>query len=174
MSGHLAKSVAMVIFGLACFSASWAYPRYKTYRARLAWKEQAIPIIADMAYHPGRIGEEIAFLRNGTSGQDGRLLAEPWLSDRMILMDSGEWLVYKSHCKKEAPRDVSDICIARGSDGQWYYTTVHFCVGMIALMMMQDEQPADLSSFIHRYHFRRFDGVSNECLKETKTFPDDL
>jgi hypothetical protein len=77
---------------------------------------------------------------------------------------------------------VRDICLAKGSDGRWYYTTCHFCVGMIALMMMQEEvaqpyfpnpqQPPDLTFFISRYHLREFDGVSDECLKETKTFPD--
>jgi hypothetical protein len=160
--------VALLIAGL------WAVPRYKTYAARQHWKEQAIPTIARLSENPEWIGEEIRFLKNGSPVPNERLLAEPWLSDRLILMESGEWLVYKSHCHKEPPRNVRDICIAKGSDGKWYYTTCHFCVRMIALMMMQDDQPKDLVYFIRRYHFRQFDGQSNECLEETKTFPDEL
>lgn len=152
----------------------WAFPRYKTYAARQQWKEEAIPTIARLYENRGWIDDETKFLQNGSSGQDGRLLAEPWLSDRLILMESGEWLIYKSHCHKEPPHNVQDICIAKGSDGIWYYTTCHFCVRMISLTMMQDDQPKDLAYFIQRYHFRQFDGHSNECLKETKTFPDEL
>ena len=94
----------------------------------------------------------------------------------MILMRSGEWLVYKSHCNKAPPHNVMDIFLAKGSDGKWYYTTCHFCLGMLALRMMQeeldDERPSDLAFFAKRYHLREFDGRSDECLKETKTFPD--
>jgi hypothetical protein len=92
----------------------------------------------------------------------------------MILMESGEWLIYRSHCSKEPPHNVEDICIAHGSDGKWYYTTCHFCVDMVALTMMQDEQLKDLAGFVRRYHLRQFDGKSNECLKKTKQFPDEL
>ena len=107
-------------------------------------------------------------------GGSRRVIAKGWLTDSMILMESGERLVYRSHCRKQAPRNVSDIFLAAGSDGKWYYTTCHFCVGMVALLMMQDEQPPDLAFFVERYHLQEFDGTSDDCLQETKTFPDDL
>lgn len=42
---------------------------------------------------------------------------------------------------------------------------------MVALMMMQPNQPADLATFTNRYDLRVFDGKSDECLKPTSTFP---
>lgn len=164
-------SLGIVALLIASFEA---FTRYKTYAARQQWKEQAIPTITRLCEDSRWIDDEIKFIKNGSSEQSERLLAEPWLSDRLMLMESREWLIYKSHCHKEAPHNVSDICIAKGSDGKWYYTTCHFCVRMIVLTSMQDDPPKDLVYFIRRFHFKEFDGQSNECLKETKTFPDEL
>ena len=117
-------------------------------------------------------------LASGSANEGNTIISEPWLSERMMLMKSGEWLVYRSHCHKEEPRNVEDICIAKASNGRWYYTTCHFCVRMIGLLMLQgnqeEEQPKDLAWFLNNYQFKEFDGRSNECLKTTKAFPDNL
>ena len=89
----------------------------------------------------------------------------------MVLMASGEWLVYRSHCNKVPPHQVRDIFLAKGSNGKWYYGTCHFCVRMCGLVIMQHEQPYDLTTFAERYDLREFDGVSDECLQATRTFP---
>ena len=93
-----------------------------------------------------------------------------WLTDKLILMKSGEWLVYKSHCSKEEPHIVRDIFLAKGSDGKWYYSTFHFCVGMCVLRM-EETQPPNLSAFVHEYNLREFDGHSDESLRLTKSWP---
>jgi hypothetical protein len=142
--------------------------------ARRAWKEKALPEIASRAEDDAWLSAQIELLGNPDAGYEQGVIAQGWLTDGMILMGSGEWLVYKSHCSKAPPHIVRDICLAKGSDGKWYYTTCHFCVGMVALLMMQEEQPPDLEFFVKRYHLREFDGRSDECLKETKSFPDDL
>lgn len=155
-----------------CLALSIWWKSHQKHQARLAWKESAIPEITRYADDPAWVKRDIAMLANESAKEGNTILAEPWLSDRMMLMKSGEWLVYRSHCHKEEPHDVEDICIAKGSNGRWYYSTCHFCVGMIALLMLQHEPPPDLESFLKRYQFREFDGHSNECLKTTKTFPD--
>lgn len=108
-------------------------------------------------------------LTNGKT--DGRVLEEGWLTDKIILTGSGEWLVYMSHCSKAKPHNVKDIFLAKGSDGKWYYSTFHFCVGMVGLRGEQETRPPDLKMFVHEYNLHEFDGKSDECLKETKTWP---
>ena len=113
--------------------------------------------------------QEIEILTNRTTGQ--RVIEEGWLTDKMILMQSGGWLVYRSHCAKEEPRLVKDIFLAKGSDGKWYYSTFHFCVGVVELRGEQETQPPNLAMFVHEYNLRRLDGRSDECLRGTGTFP---
>ena len=139
---------------------------------RKDWKEQAIPEIIRFADDPERVAQEIAFLGAAEPGSPQRIIAQPWLTDWMILMANGEWLVYKNHCNKRPPHNVRDIFLAKGSDGKWYYSTCHFCVGMIALVSIQDAQPSDLATFARLYNLSEFDGKSDKCLQETKTFPD--
>lgn len=173
-----AAMVACVVLTLALLG--W-FNRWQLHRARKEWKERAISEIRGYADDPAWVSREVSRLRTRDPADAKGVIAEGWLSDRMILMKSGEWLVYNSHCHEAPPHNVREICLAKGSDGKWYYTTCHFCVGMVALMMMQEEaaqpnfddlRPSDLAFFAKRYHLREFDGRSDECLKETKTFPD--
>ncbi len=158
----------VVVFTVLTLSV--ALPKYQQC-ARRAWKEAALPEINRLADDPNWVSAEIKMLGNAKPDR-GQVLAAPWLSEHMILMKNGEWLVYKSHCNKVPPHQVRDIFLARGSNGLRYYSTCHFCVGMCVLLMMQEVQPADISTFARLYHLRAFDGVSDECLKETQTSPD--
>lgn len=167
-AGIAAGVVALGVGGLVI-----GFARYEQ-RARRAWKEKALPEIASRADDSEWIAGQSRLLNDADAGFEQGVIGPGWLTDGMILMQSGEWLVYKSHCSKAAPHNVRDICLAKGSDGRWYYTTCHFCVGMVALVMMQEDQPPDLPYFVKRYHFREFDGESDECLKETETVADDL
>src|SRR2546426_4981267 len=137
--------------------------------ARRQWKNDAIPAIGNLADDKIRRAREIEALTKPTN--DRRVIAQGWLTDKMILMQNGEWLVYESHCSKEKPRLVKDIFLAKGSDGNWYYSTFHFCVGMIGLLGEQETQPFNLAMFVHEYNLRQFDGRSVECLKVHKTWP---
>jgi len=160
--------VGLIVFAVLVLSV--VLPKYKQY-ARRAWKEAALPEISRLANDPIWVSAEIRMLVH-EKPDSGQVLAAPWLSEHMILMKNGEWLVYKSHCNKVPPHQVRDIFLARGSNGKWYYSTCHFCVGMCVLLMMQEVQPADIATFARLYHLREFDGVSDECLKETQTSPD--
>ncbi|HTY87349.1 MAG TPA: hypothetical protein VMB80_07785 [Candidatus Acidoferrum sp.] len=162
----VAGVVLLGILAVAFASLAW-YPKH----ARRAWKEAALPEIRQLADDSNWVSREIHSLGATNSGQ-GHIIAERWLSDHMILMQDGEWLVYKSHCGKEAPHRVSDIFLAKGSNGKWYYSTCHFCVGMCVLVMLQDTPPIDLATFARVYHLKEFDGVSDACLLPTQTFPD--
>ena len=148
--------------------ASW-FSGHRPEAARRRWRDDAIPAIASWAENKNWRAQEIEILTNRTT--EHRVIEEGWLTDKMILMRSGEWLIYKSHCPKEKPRLVKDIFLAKGSDGKWYYSTFHFCVGMVWLRGEQETQPPDLAMFVHEYNLRQFDGRSDECLKETGTFP---
>ena len=75
-----------------------------------------------------------------------------WLSDNLILMANGEWIVYSAECGAADWRKC-DIFVGKASDGKWYYTTYHFC-GMINLLF----QPPNLTSFIRHYALGEFDG----------------
>jgi len=139
-------------------------------RARRVWKEQALLQITQLANDPEWVSRELALLKSPQSGGDSRVIADGWLTDSMILMRSGEWLIYRNHCSKEALHGFSDIFLAKGSDGRWYYSTYHFCVKMVNLIMMQDgESPKDIASFASDYFLQEFDGKSDECLQSTCT-----
>ncbi len=158
--------------GSACWLVFSALSFYSS-RARRAWKDAALGEIRRLADDEGWVAGEISLLAGKEKDRSRRVIVKGWLTDRMILMKSGEWLVYRSHCPKRPPHDVADIFLARASNGKWYYSTCHFCVGMCALVMTQaEEQPPDLKTFARAYHLEEFDGESDECLRETKTMPD--
>jgi hypothetical protein len=162
--------VAVVLLLLAsCVSALPWVLRHRSQAARREWKNEAIPAIASWAEDSSWRAKEMMILTNRTT--DKRVLAEGWLTDKMILTGSGEWLVYMSHCSKAKPHIVNDIFLAKGSDGKWYYSTFHFCVGMVGLLGEQETQPPGLKMFVHEYNLREFDGRSDEGLEETKPWP---
>ncbi len=131
-------------------------------RARREWKEQAITEIAHRVGDSTWIMSETNLLQ--TRSMPDQTDSEPWLSEHLILMKSGGWIAYASKCVKEDHR-IHDIFIGRASDGKWYYSTYHFCVGMLELKM--EEQPDSLAKFIATYSLREFDGRSDECLNIT-------
>ncbi len=125
--------------------------------ARREWKERSIAEISACIAGSAWPGNELALLKTRT-GEAG------WLSDHMILMRNGDRLAYANSCQKQDGR-MPDIFLARGSDGLWYYSTYHFCIGMIVLRM--EEQPEDLVGFTNTYFLRTFDGHSDDCLQKT-------
>jgi nitrogen fixation-related uncharacterized protein len=116
----IAIAVLLAIVAGVFLVLSWAV-RQRQYLARKSWKEQAIPEIAKLANDSQWVSEEIALLGSGEATGSQRIIADRWLTDRMVLMASGEWLVYKSHCSKAPPHQVRDIFLAKGSNGKWYY-----------------------------------------------------
>ncbi len=72
-----------------------------------------------------------------------------WFSGNVLLLKSGEWLVYANKCAKE-DLNIKDTFVARASDGKWYHSTNHFYVGMVVLLM--EGQPQDLATMVTQYH----------------------
>jgi hypothetical protein len=130
--------------------------------ARRAWKDEALAAISARVADPAWLGREVEELKKkGANDSSG---SEAWISDRLLLMRNGDWLAYANVCQKE-DRRIADLFLGRGSDGQWYYSTYHFCIGMVVLRMQ--DQPDDLEGFVKAHYLRRFDGHSNACLQRT-------
>src|SRR6476620_2125948 len=113
------------------------------------------------------ISNEIAMLHAEAANQSG----DGWIGTNVVLMTNGEYLVYSQLCTKENPR-IHDLFIARGSDGKWYYSTFHFCIGMITLRgeVLGEGKRESLAEFVKAYALQEFDGQSDECLKKTWPF----
>jgi hypothetical protein len=118
---------------------------------RRAWKNAAINAIEESLREnpatPAAAGEE----------------AE-WMSAEWIHCMNGDWLAYRQQCHKQDPK-VHDIFIAKGSDGRWYYSDYHFCVG--AMVLDSDGQPESLKQFKDAYYLVEFDGDSDDALNPT-------
>jgi hypothetical protein len=127
-------------------------------KARKQWKDNAVGSITQTYGDSAGLTNELQRL----AGEQSE--SENWLSSKLIVMTNGEWLVFTNKCHKE-DRNIHDIFIARGSDGQWYYSTYHFCINMIVLRI--DPRPANLSEFVQRYSLRTFDGRSDISLEKT-------
>jgi hypothetical protein len=130
--------------------------------ARRLWSRQHLAEIAARVAEPAWPANELGRLKPAVAGQfdDG----DSWLTDRIIRMRNGDWLAYSNVCRKE-PARIHDLFLARGSDGTWYYSTYHFCAGMVALRM--ELQPKSLPEFTTNFFLRTFDGRSEECLQKT-------
>lgn len=156
--------IAASICALLIAAGTWAIAGREPLRseARRAWKEKAIAEIGARVADAARLNGEIERLnaqRKAAPEEEGT-----WLSEHLILMQNGEWLACASVCQKE-DRRIHDLFLARGSDGQWYYSTYHFCIGM--LVLRDEKQPESLAAFVKAYFLRPFDGRSDECLRKT-------
>jgi hypothetical protein len=134
--------------------------------ARRAWKDKAIGEISTRVADPAWPSNELANLK--AKGTNDPSDSDTWLSERLIVMRNGDWLAYANICQKEDSR-IRDLFLGRASDGQWYFSTYHFCKHMIVLRM--EEQSNDLAAFAKTYFLRPFDGHSDECLQ--KAWPPD-
>lgn len=130
--------------------------------ARKAWKEKSIAEISSRISDSAWVSNELARVRARGTNDPGD--SDGWLSERLIVMRNGDWLAYANICQKENRR-IEDMFVARGSDGRWYYSTFHFCKGMIVLRM--EEQAEDLPAFARADYLRSFDGHSDQCLQKT-------
>jgi len=131
-------------------------------KARKQWKDAAIANIERRVADVASLERELATIKAGleANGSD----ADGWFNKNTLLLKNGDWIAYASQCSKEDGR-IHDIFIGRASDGKWYYSTYHFCVGMLVLRM--DGRPESLPKFISDCSLREFDGRSDECLNRT-------
>lgn len=154
----LAIAILLAILAVACDAR-----KASTDGARKAWKDEAIIRIQKSVEDSMRLEAELARLKAVVSTNGPA--SDNWFSTQLILMRNGEWISYAAVCQKENPK-VEDLFLGRGSDGKWYYSTFHFCVGMLNLDL--DEQAESLNQFAKKYFLREFDGHSDECLRKTR------
>lgn len=153
--------IVAISAALVLSAAVYAYWPRLTNRPRRIWKDQAI----EQVRH--RVADE-----QWLSAETDRVKAQPrsfeggWFSDELLLMKNGDWMVAQHMCSKQEPL-IKDIFIGRGSDGRWYYSTFHFCVGLDVLHM--EPQPKSLAEFVRGFWLVPFDGKSDDCLEQTWT-----
>jgi hypothetical protein len=154
---------ALIIAGVCCLLIAIAVIAFApSSSARRAWKDRAIAEISSRYTDSTWASNEFARLKMG--GLEDVSDSDGWLSPHVIVMRNGEWLAYANICQKE-DRRIHDLFLGRGSDGKWYYSTFHFCKGMVVLRM--EEQSESLAAFAQTYYLRPFDGNSDECLQKT-------
>jgi hypothetical protein len=146
-----------LLVGLGVLLYFVVFPHVPRSELRKRWKDQALSEISAQIRNPSDILKEKAEMESEPDH------VKSWLSDHLILMHNGEWLVYRSICYKEH-RNVDDAFLAYGSDGKWYYSTYHFCVGMVSIM---PDPHQSLAGFAYDYALEPFDGKSDVCLQVT-------
>ena len=135
-------------------------------KPRREWKEQAIAVIERRMTDRPTLQLEIDGVTKTSAAT--RPAPDSWAGENVLVMKNGDWIAYESICSKEDSR-IHDLFIGRGSDGKWYYSTFHFCVGMTTLRQTEEWQPESLAQFANAYLLVPFDGRSDESLKETWT-----
>jgi hypothetical protein len=143
-------------------------PQERRLRApeRKEWKEQALARVNAFSRNTQLISNEVAILHDEAKAEPG----DGWIGTNLVLMTNGEYLVY-AHIDAKQDRRIHDLFLARGSDGKWYYSTFHFCIGMITLRMgggfMGEGRHGSIREFASEYALHEFNGLSDECLKKT-------
>ncbi len=159
--GKLIASVAifgaLVLAGL--FVWTWIGTR-KFERERTAWKDATLSRLQLISLPNQELDQKIESLK--TPSKHGK--ARQWAEVDCAVMLNEEYLVYAFHHGFNVGW-VDHLLLARGSNGRWYYSTYHFCNGMINIR--GDEQPKSIAEFAERYSLREFDGKSDLCLKHT-------
>lgn len=130
-------------------------------RARRHWKEEALAKMQQRIGDEPWLAAELERLKPAPPVEMGG-----WVGDEILVMKNGEWIICQNICSKQNWR-IHDLFLGRGSDGKWYYSTFHFCVGKCVLGV--ERRPDSLSEFVDAYWLKPFDGRSDKCLKETWT-----
>ena len=141
-------------------------PQERRLRApeRRQWKEQALAQVNATSRNAHTISNEVTALQ----AEAGKNSDDDWIGTNVLLMANGDYLVYL-HIDAKQDRGISDLFLARGSDGKWYYSTYHFCINMVTLRMggRGEGRRGSILEFASEFALREFDGQSDECLKKT-------
>ena len=126
------RLIVFVLIGVAAlaggFYLTFGGNRLHT-KARKQWKASAISEIDRKVHDTHWIETELLELKKRAATN-----TEGWFSENMVVATNGDWIVCESKCSKEDQR-IHDIFIGRASDGKWYYSTYHFCIGKLVLRM---------------------------------------
>lgn len=163
--GWIILTIAVAVAIPAGLALKMAMRDSLTSKARKTWRDQAMASIAQKAGDPAWMKAETERIRSLAPFHMIIGPNEPaWMSRDLMLLADGSWLVHANICSKEDPK-VRDLYLARGSDGRWYFSTMHFCAGM--LVANAQGQPSSIKDFMDAYYVRTFDGTPDDCLEAT-------
>ena len=129
---------------------------------RRKWKDNATAAIKSDLKEPDYLKKRFGYVPGPRGDFD---TSEPeWMTEDTVVCRDGSWLAYRSQCHKQDPK-VHDIFVARASDGKWYYSDYHFCIG--AFVLRSNGQPESLEQFKTDYYLTEFDGSSDAALNPT-------
>lgn len=161
------RMVGLFLLCVAAIVAATAWSQSDPLHAKVRrqWKDQAIAKIRQRLSDKTWLDTEIS----RTTAAAVKSPYNGWVGDELLVTKNGEWIVCQNVCTKEEHTPVRrDLYVGRGSDGKWYYSTFHFCVGRIVLQM--ERQPDTLAQFVDGYWLKPFDGNSDESLNQTWNF----
>jgi hypothetical protein len=158
----VAAVVVAAVAGIV-FVAKAYNPTSLTSRPRRQWKDQAIAKVQQRIGDQQWLSAELEVYTKTTTRPG---YAPDWVRDEIVVMANGEWIICQNICNKSDWR-IKDLFIGRGSDGKWYYSTFHFCIGKMVLGI--EPQPQSLEHFIRAFWLEEFDGRSDDCLRATWT-----
>jgi hypothetical protein len=147
------------VFVLLFFGISWLVKR-KHERARAEWKVGALGRLAALSITNKEVADELAMLK----GDMATPVNWGWASEHVLRMTNGEYVTYAFRHGFNSGF-IDHLFLGRGSDGRWYYSTYHFCNGMVGVR--SDDPPGSINQFARTYSAKEFDGQSDECLKHT-------
>jgi hypothetical protein len=154
--------VAIVALAVAAIVAASPIMRWRRMAYRRLWKDQAVERIAGLSQDTAWIQKQIHAMENKQGGLGRQAPEYYWMREDIIVMADKSWIVYRAVASKQDKR-IDDIFIGRASNGKWYFTTFHFCRGMITLRQAFGQAP-DLAAFIRAYSLEEFDGRSDKAL----------
>ena len=121
-----AAAVLAIVILVVAVGFVWSLSDPLHSSARRQWASDAIATINSRVVDKVWIESELAKLKRTAASQPWG----GWVGDELLVAQNGEWIVCENLCTKEQKTTIrKDIFIGRGSDGRWYYSTFHFCVG---------------------------------------------
>jgi hypothetical protein len=150
--------VRYLIWGAGCMLAivtvlvlAFGFLRWDASRKRASWGHTAI-----------------AQLDNPITNAPSRAeipIHEPggWITDSILRMTNGQTLQYRFRHGSELL--VPHLFLARDSDGQWWYSSFHFCNGMS--MIRGEDPPGSVSEFARRFWLRQFKPFTDDWTEST-------
>ena len=139
---------------------AWWIARRVSERPRTEWKGEALDRLSTLSITNEQIRLELEELR--TPSKTNEL---GWAHEHVLLMTNGQHIVYEY---RHGRNDYfpPHLFLGRTSDGQWLYSTYHFCRSMG--MVQFDKPPGSVEEFCKTYYARTFDGKTDECITLTR------
>jgi hypothetical protein len=150
--------IAILLFIVLSVVGLWWIVKQNAAYDRAKWKDSTLVRLAGLSITNEESRQELETLKPGPDFNDFG-----WAHDHVILMTNGEYIIYAS--RHGANNLFDHLFLGHGSDGQWLYSTYHFCNSMN--MLRGDDPPGSIAEFAKKYSAREFNGRSDECLKHT-------